>query len=79
MDRFYLSLDELVIAFNIFVFFQKYAIVKKYTLETNKKKILQKVILIFNRSKKLIDTAKGKQDTTSQKRYHFLNAITILE
>ena len=38
-NRFYLSFDKLVIAFNAFISFQKYAIVKKYT-KTSRKKVL---------------------------------------
>ena len=59
MNKFYPSLDELVIALNAFASLQEYAMVKK-SIKTSKKKVLQKAILIYNRDKKHINTTRGK-------------------
>ena len=78
LDRFYLSLDELVKALNIFVSFQGYAIMKRRT-KVSKKGVLRKAVLIFDRGKEHIDENGGKKDTTSQKTNCPFDAIAILE
>ena len=58
-NKFYLSFDKFIITFNAFTSFQKYIIVKKH-IKTSKKSVMQKVILMYNREKKLIDNLKSK-------------------
>ena len=77
MNKFYLSLDELVKALNIFASLQKYAIVKKYT-KVSMKKLLHKTFLIYDRGKEYIDENRGKKVTISRKTNCFFDANAIL-
>ena len=74
-NRFYPSLDELVIAL---ASLQGYAIVKRRP-KTSKKGILQKAILMCDREKEYIDNQRGKRNTTSQKINCFFDIIASLE
>ena len=78
LDRFYLSLDELVIAFNAFASFQEYAIVKRRT-KTSKKGVLRKAVLMCDKGKEHIDNNGCKRDTTSRKTNCPFDAIATLE
>lgn len=71
LNKFYLFLNELVKVLNIFVFFQKYIIVKRQ-IKISKIEVLCKAVLIYNRSKKYIDKNRNKKNTTSQKINFFL-------
>lgn len=77
LDRLHPFLDELVKAFNIFVSFQEYTIVKRHT-KVSKKGVLRKAVLMCDRSKEHIDENGGKKDTTSRKTKCPFNAIAFL-
>ncbi len=78
LNRFYPSLDELIIALNAFASLQGYAIVKRRT-KTSKKGVLRKAVLMCDRGKEHIDKSRGKRDTSSRKTNCPFDMIAVLE
>ncbi len=62
----YATLEELISAVNVFATTKGYAVVKKRT-KKSKKGVLQKAVLIFDRSKAYVDEGRFARDTTSRK------------
>ncbi len=78
LNRFYLSLNKLIIALNAFVLLQRYAIVKRCT-KTRKKVLLQKAVLICDKGKEHINKSREKRDTLTRKINCLFDIIAVLE
>ncbi len=72
----YATLEELISAVNVFAATQGYAVVKKRT-KKSKKSVLQKVILMCDRSKAYVDEKRFARDTTSRKCDCLFDAVAL--
>lgn len=73
---FYTTLKQLILAINVFIVIQRYIIVKKQTKES-KKDVLQKTIIIYNRSKVHVDERRFANDSTLYKCNSPFNIVVL--
>ncbi len=78
LQAFYATLEELILAVNVFIVTQSYAVVKRRT-KKSKKGVLQKAVLMCDRSKAHVDEGRFARDTTSRKYDCLFDVVALIK